>query len=45
MWKLCQDCGYEIDPDLYSAFEAENYGCPICGSFNLDDEVVDTSND
>jgi hypothetical protein len=32
------ECGFEIDPDVYP--DAEEYGCPLCGCLDLDDEVL-----
>lgn len=40
MWYICTDCEFEIDPEEYSADDRAQYGCPICGSHCLDEEVV-----
>ncbi len=37
MWHLCEDCGDEFSDEDYPEYRED--GCPVCGSFFLDDEV------
>ena len=39
-WHLCNDCEEEFTDDEVPDFDVNNYGCPACGSFDIDDEVI-----